>query len=50
MSTMSELQATNAEEQHVSCLKYQWGKHLRSHRFQAGAGKIMGKEHSWRKL
>lgn len=45
----SELQATNAEEQHASCLKYRGG-HLRAHRFQAGAGKIMGKEHSWRKL
>lgn len=46
---MSELQATNAEEQHVSCLKNQWGRQFRSHRFQAGAGKIRGKEHSWRK-
>lgn len=39
----SELQATNAEEQHVYRLKYQWGKHLG---FQAGAGKMMGKGHS----
>lgn len=45
-----ELQATDAEQQHVSCLKSQWDGHRRSHRFQAGAGKTMGKEDSRRKL
>lgn len=39
-----------SEQRRVSCLNCRWDGRRRSHRFQAGAGKMMGKEHSRRKL